>query len=299
MRLANIVVAAWALASLAAIGAAQGAGIHYHGVASFTKRVPHLRSSYAYVVDQQNGLTLYAKKPEVRTPIASITKLMTAMVVLDAHLRLGKKITIAAVDKDRVKNTVSRLRIGTRLSRQELLQLALMSSENRAAAALAHSYPAGYAAFIAAMNRKARQLSMTHTHFVDPTGLHSANQSTAEDLAKMVKAAYRYPLIRRITTTRHYTVETKRAALPYRNTNILVRNHRWKIGLSKTGFINEAGHCLVMQARIAHRPIIIVLLDSVGKYSRIGDANRIKHWIEHNEPAFTAALRRRIAANNS
>jgi D-alanyl-D-alanine endopeptidase (penicillin-binding protein 7) len=244
----------------------------------------NLQSSAALVVDQQSGKVLYAKNTEARRPIASITKLMTSMVVLDAQLPLDEQVTIAEEDVDHLRNTTSRLKVGTTLSRRLLLQLALMSSENRAAAALARTYPGGLGNFVAAMNRKAAALGMQHTSFVDSTGLNSDNMSTAQDLATMVRAAYRYDLIREMTTTPSYDVAMYDGGrtVEFRNTNQLVRakSKSWHIGLSKTGFINEAGHCLVMQARIAQQPTIIVLLDSWGKFSRIGDANRIKKWIE-------------------
>jgi len=241
-----------------------------------------LRSSMALVVDQKSGKTLYSKNTDVRAPIASITKLMTAMVVLDAHLPLDEKLVIGNEDVDSLRNTHSRLKVGTKLSRDMALQLALMSSENRAAATLARHYPGGFPAFIAAMNRKAASLGMAQTHFVDSTGLNSDNVSTAQDLVRMVQAAYQYPLIREMTTTGSYDVAMKATGrqMQFKNTNMLVRSNSWQIGLSKTGYINEAGHCLVMQAEIAKQPMIIVLLDSWGKLSRIGDAQRIKKWME-------------------
>jgi D-alanyl-D-alanine endopeptidase (penicillin-binding protein 7) len=257
---------------------------------------PDLRSSMALVVDEKTGEVLYAKNPDYRTPIASITKLMTAMVTLDGRQPLDEKITISDEDIDRVKGTHSRLKVGTSLTRYQLLQLALMSSENRAAAALARAYPGGTKAFVAAMNRKAQHLGMSNTTFVDSTGLRSDNQATAEDLAKMVKAAHTYRTIGEITTTATYDVHVQvpiykrhralarggivHRSIAYRNTNKLVSDSDWEIGLSKTGYISEAGHCLVMQANIANQALIIVLLDSEGKYTRIGDANRIKKWLE-------------------
>ncbi len=244
--------------------------------------VLQLASSKALIVNQETGETLYAKSTDLTTPIASVTKLMTAMVMLDAHLPMDETIVISQEDADALKATSSRLRIGTELTRAELLQLALMASENRAAAALGRSYPGGLGAFIEAMNAKALALGMLRTHFTDPTGLDSENVSTAEDLVKMVRAAYQYPEIRQVTTTPSYEVPVHglRRLVNFVNTNILVRSSDWVIGLSKTGFINEAGRCLVMQAEIAGQPLIIVLLDSYGKYSRIGDAQRIRKWIE-------------------
>lgn len=244
--------------------------------------VLQLASSKALIVNQITGETLYAKSTDMPTPIASVTKLMTAMVLLDAHLPMDETIVISQADADVLKGTGSRLRIGTELTRAELLQLALMASENRAAAALGRSYPGGLGAFIQAMNAKALDLGMLRTRFTDPTGLDSENVSTAEDLVKMVRVAYQYPEIRQVTTTTSHEVPVRglRRPVNFVNTNILVRNSDWVIGLSKTGFISEAGRCLVMQAEIAGQPLIIVLLDSWGKYSRIGDANRIRKWIE-------------------
>ncbi|MDB5809510.1 MAG: D-alanyl-D-alanine endopeptidase [Betaproteobacteria bacterium] len=244
---------------------------------------PNLKSSSALVFDLEDGQAIYGKNTQNRTPIASITKLMTSMVVLDANLPQEETIYIDAADYDSIKHTGSRLGMGTGLPRREMLRLALMSSENRAAASLARAYPGGTPAFVAAMNRKAGELSMTNTRFVDSTGLSSDNVSTAEDLVKMVKGAYEYALIREYTTTSAHEVETSAGrSLQFRNSNGLVRapNSSWEIGLSKTGYISEAGRCLVMQAKIAARPVIIVLLDSWGKQTRIGDANRIKKWLE-------------------
>ena len=242
---------------------------------------PELRSTAAFVVDPNGGRTLYAKNITAVQPIASITKLMTAMVVLDAKLELDEPITITDDDVDSLKHTSSRLRVGTVLTRDDMLRLALMASENRAASALGRAYPGGFPAFLAAMNRKAADLGMTSTQFLDSTGLNRENVSTAEDLAKMVTAAYKYPLIQQYTTLTEYAVRTNTGRLlQYRNSNGLVRSDDWQIDVSKTGYISEAGRCLVMQARIAATPVVIVLLDSWGKYTRIADANRIKKWIE-------------------
>ncbi len=241
----------------------------------------NLKSSSALVVYQGTGRVLYAKNTETVVPIASITKLMTAMVTLDAKLSLDESVQISGADIDEIKGTRSRLGIGSVLTRSELLRLALMSSENRAAAALARTYPGSTAAFVAAMNQKAAELGMWSTRFVDSTGLSSDNVSTAQDLVKMVNAAYHYSLVREYTTgTAHAVSLAKGRILQYRNSNGLVKNPSWHIGLSKTGYISEAGRCLVMQAEIASMPVVIVLLDSWGKLSRIGDANRIKKWIE-------------------
>ncbi len=242
---------------------------------------PKLLSSFALVYDEQTQRPLYTKNPDAITPIASITKLMTAMVVLDSKPDLDEEISVSDADQDMLKGTHSRLGVGTTFTRREMLNLALMSSENRAASALARNYPGGTAAAVAAMNAKARQLGMMNTTFRDPTGLNSQNVSTARDLVKMVAAARNYKLIHQFTTTASRLVEGRRGhELRFNNTNPLVKSTSWEIGLSKTGFINEAGRCLVMQAQIRQRPVIIVLLDSVGKSSRIGDANRVKKWIE-------------------
>jgi D-alanyl-D-alanine endopeptidase (penicillin-binding protein 7) len=241
-----------------------------------------VKSSAALVIEQGEGRTLYAKNVDAVVPIASITKLMTAMIVLDAHLDLQEPVTITEDDVDLLKHTRSRLRVGTSLQRDELLRLALMASENRAAAALGRAYPGGIGAFVVAMNQKASELGMIRTRFVDSTGLSSDNVSTAQDLAKMVTAAHRYPLIQEYTTSTGHSVRTNDGRLlAFRNTNGLVRDDAWHIDVSKTGYIAEAGKCLVMQARIATKPVVIVLLDSWGKYTRIGDANRIKRWIEN------------------
>ena len=243
----------------------------------------NLKSGAALVMDQSGERVLYAKNVEAVVPIASITKLMTALVVLEAELPLAEPVTISEADLDEIKHTRSRLRIGTTLPRSDLLKLALMASENRAAAALTRAYPGGTQAFVAAMNQKAIELGMWRTRFVDGTGLSSDNVSTAADLAKMVSAAFRHPLIREFTTDSTHAVELPNGRLVrYTNSNRLVKNPSWQIGLSKTGYISEAGRCLVLQARIAATPVIIVLLDSWGKLSRVGDANRIKKWIESN-----------------
>jgi len=241
-----------------------------------------VKSTSALVIEQGEGRTLYAKNIDAVVPIASITKLMTAMVVLDAQLNLREGVAITEDDVDLLKHTRSRLKIGTVFERDELLRLALMASENRAASALGRSYPGGLPAFVAAMNQKAADLGMTRTRFVDSSGLSSDNVSTAQDLAKMVVAAHRYPLIQEATTLQSYVVHTNQGRpLAFRNTNGLMKDEAWHIDVSKTGYISEAGRCLVMQARIAAKPVIIVLLDSWGRYTRIGDANRIKKWIEN------------------
>jgi D-alanyl-D-alanine endopeptidase (penicillin-binding protein 7) len=242
----------------------------------------YLRSAVALVQDVSSGETLIAKNQGAVLPIASITKLMTAMVILDAGLNLEQRVVISDEDYDIVKGTHSRLRPGSVLTRDELLLIALMSSENRAAASLARTYPGGTAVFVAAMNAKAQALGMTDTRFVDPTGLSSSNVSSAQDLARLVAAAHEYPLIRQYSTTESASVQALGRRLDYRNTNGLVRSAQWDIALQKTGYISEAGRCLVMRVKMASREVIVVLLDSWGKFSRIGDANRIKKWLEAN-----------------
>lgn len=252
-----------------------------------------IASTKALVMNQNTHEIIYSKNLDTPTPIASVTKLMTAMVVLDAKLNLSDQVSITDMDVDYLKGTSSRLPVGTIMTREDLLNLALIASENRAASALATTYPGGKARFIQDMNAKAASLGMMNTHFEDSTGLTSNNVSTAMDLAKMVHAAYQYPLIRQITTTSDYdlSVGHRRQPIHFHNTNALVRestNSSWEIGLSKTGYISEAGRCLVMQATIAGEPLILVLLDSVGKLTRIGDARRIKKWMEHNYSTLTS-----------
>ena len=249
-------------------------------------------SHIALIFDEQTQRPLYNKNAQMVVPIASITKLMTAMVVLDAQLPMDVEVSVAEDDPTTIKRARSRLRIGMTFTRNEMLKLALMASENRAALALARSYPGGTAALVAAMNAKARVLDMQNTRFFDPTGLNSDNVSTAQDLVKMVAAARDYALIHQYTTTVTHSVDSSGGrAMRFSNTNPLVRSASWDIGLSKTGFINEAGRCLVMQATISHRPVIIVLLDSWGRRTRVGDANRIKKWMESANTPDRAARR--------
>jgi D-alanyl-D-alanine endopeptidase (penicillin-binding protein 7) len=244
-------------------------------------RQPALKSQAALVVDQESGEILLGKNSESKLPIASLTKLMTAIVTLDAELDPNEPITITQRDVDRLRGSRSRLKVGTTLTRDELLHLALMASENRAASALASAYPGGKEACVLAMNLKAQLLGMTGTRFEDGTGLSGHNVSTAQDLAKLVQAAHSYPKIREFTTSTSYQVKVGRRTMRFGNTNRLTRSSRWDIGLSKTGYIAEAGRCLVMQVTLAGRSIIIVLLDSWGKYTRVGDATRIRQWIEY------------------
>ena len=238
-----------------------------------------LKSSVALVLDQDTNEVLFSKNSKAVLPIASLTKLMTALVVTEAALPTDELLTVTEEDVDTEKGSRSRLRVGTQLARGEMLHLALMASENRAAHALGRHYPGGSAAFVAAMNRKALQLGMSDTHYVEPTGLSSQNQSSARDLATLVKAAYSHPIIRELSTSPEYSVEVGARQVQFHNTNRLVSNPEWEIGLQKTGYISEAGRCLVMQAKLAGRQLIMVFLDSAGKYSRLGDAERVRHWI--------------------
>ena len=239
-----------------------------------------LRSSSVLVLDAASGETILAKNADAVLPIASITKLMTAMVVLDRGLDMNARVVISTEDMDQLKGTHSRLRPGGALTRDELLLLALMASENRAAAALARTYPGGTEAFIAAMNKKAQSIGMLDSRFEDSTGLTAANVSTAPDLARLVQAAHEYPVIREYSTRDQAQVSVLGQSLQFRSTNGLVRNHIWEIALQKTGFINEAGRCLVMHVRFASKDLVMILLDSWGRNSRIGDAQRIKKWLE-------------------
>ncbi len=239
-----------------------------------------LRSSVAYVIDQETQEVLLSKNEDAVLPIASLTKIMTALLVSEAELPLDEMITITQADVDTEKGSTSRLRVGSQLSRGELLHLALMSSENRAASALGRSYPGGLQVFVEMMNAKAQLLGMHDTNFVEPTGLSSKNRSSAKDLAALVDVASEDPLLREYSTSPGYQVAVGRRKLMFNNTNRLVRNPSWDIGLQKTGYISEAGNCLVMQAKVAGRNVIMVFLDSYGKLSRLGDAERVRRWVE-------------------
>ncbi|MFZ6875448.1 D-alanyl-D-alanine endopeptidase [Undibacterium sp. Di27W] len=243
-----------------------------------------LKSNVAYVVDQDSSKVLFEKNSDVSLPIASITKLMTSLVVVEAHQDMDEQIEVTNEDIDKEKNTSSRLKIGSRLSRSDMLHIALMSSENRAASALGRNYPGGLPAFVAAMNVKAKQLGMSETHYVDSSGLSSQNRASARDLVKLVNAAYQHPVIRQYSTDSKYVVAPGGRPLEYGTSNKLVINPAWEIGLQKTGYISEAGRCLVMQAMIEGRNIVMVFLDSKGKYSRLADADRMKKWLETIKP---------------
>ena len=265
--------------------------------------MPELSAQSVLVFDQASGQPLLSKNASWQTPIASITKLMTAMLVLEAALPLDERIVLTAEDRDTLRGTGSRLAVGATYTRGQLLHLALIASDNRAAHALGRTYPGGLERFVATMNRMAHTLGMRDTVYVEPTGLSSSNRSTATDLARLADYAYQnFPEIRQITATGSYTLGTQRVVVntrrhpskvyyrtvAFNNTNRLTRMDDWHIGLSKTGFINEAGHCLVMQAQVAQRDVIIVLLDAVGNNSRASDAARIKAWLESGSPSHRA-----------
>jgi serine-type D-Ala-D-Ala endopeptidase (penicillin-binding protein 7) len=245
-----------------------------------------LKARVAYVIDTESDEVLLGKNDDDVRPIASLTKLMTGLVVSEARLPLDERITITGADVDRIKHSSSRLQVGTVLTRREALHLALMSSENRAAHALGRTYPGGISAFVSAMNNKARQLGMLQTRYVDPTGLSSGNQSSARDLAVLAEAAYAHPLMRKYSTSRGYEVEAADGReLTYVNTNRLVREGAWKIGLQKTGYISEAGQCLVVQTQVKGRNLIMVFLDSASKVTRIRDAETVKRWLNQHGDA--------------
>jgi len=272
----------------------QLAGLHN------TADLLELKSSVALVLDQDTNEVLFSKNSQAVLPIASLTKLMTALIVTEAKQPLNETITVTQDDVDTEKNSRSRLKVGTQLNREEMLHLALMSSENRAAHALGRYYPGGIDVFVAAMNRKAQDLGMTDTHYVEPTGLSSRNQSSARDLAMLVRAAHQHQIIREFSTSPEYEVELGNRPTQFRTTNALVRSPSWDISLQKTGYISEAGRCLVMQAKFAGRQLIMVFLDSAGKYSRIGDAERVRRWVSampaHGAPAATAILIPKVAS---
>jgi D-alanyl-D-alanine endopeptidase (penicillin-binding protein 7) len=285
----STLLAAAGLASRAATGselsgaAVATAPVHFtaaHARRRALRDEPDLRSSSALILDATDSSVLFSRRADVAMPIASITKLMTALVVLGAEQSLDEQIEITRDDNLGGKGSYSRLTVGTTLSRGDLIHLALMSSENRAARALGRHYPGGLPAFVPAMNARARELGMTHARFVDPAGLSSENVASPEDLSKLVMAASQSPIIREFSTDKGYTVRSGRHILDFRNTDSLVLNPTWDIIVQKTGYITEAGKCLVMQAVIDGRSVVIVLLDSYGKYTRVADAKRIKKWMD-------------------
>ncbi|MBK0001736.1 D-alanyl-D-alanine endopeptidase [Erwinia sp. S43] len=255
---------------------------------------PEIASGSAMIVDMDTNKVIYANHPDLVRPIASITKLMTVMVVLDAHLPMDEILSVDISQTPEMRGIYSRVRLNSEISRKNMMLLALMSSENRAAASLAHHYPGGYDAFIRAMNAKARSLGMTNTRYVEPTGLSIHNVSTARDLTKLLIASKRYPLLGELSTTREdmATFSHPNYTLPFRNTNHLVYRPDWNIQLTKTGFTNQAGHCLVMRTVINKRPVSLVVLDAFGKYTHFADANRLRSWIETGKisPVPAAAL---------
>jgi D-alanyl-D-alanine endopeptidase (penicillin-binding protein 7) len=252
-----------------------------------------LKSSVAFVIDQDTNEILLNKNSQAVLPIASITKLMTALVVTETGLSLDESLSVSQEDVAATAGSSSRLALGTQLTRGEMLHLALMASENRAAHVLGRSYPGGVEPFVAAMNAKAQELGMMNTHYVEPTGLSSNNQSSAQDLSRLVRAAFLHPIIRNLSTSIEAVVPVGRRQVQFHTTNGLVRNPQWEIGLQKTGYISAAGRCLVMQAQLAGRSLIMVLLDSAGKYSRIGDAERIRKWLAASPTASADTLQAR------
>jgi D-alanyl-D-alanine endopeptidase (penicillin-binding protein 7) len=253
---------------------------HHHHVTRTSDGGPGVRSEEVLVLDTTHSAVLYAKRADVPQPVASITKLLTALVVTDAHQPLDEVLEITTEDCAVGRGAASRLRVGTRLTRAVMLHLALMSSENRAAHALARNYPGGEPAFVRAMNAKAHSLGMTTAQFVEPTGLSSDNVASPEDLAKLVNAASEVPLISEYSTASNYTVRVGRRNVEFRNTDSLVRNPGWKILVQKTGYISEAGRCLVMRAQIDGQNVVLVLLNSYGKYTRVADARRVRKWMD-------------------
>lgn len=258
-----------------------------------------LRSNVALVIDQATSQVLFEKNSTVALPIASVTKLMMATVVVEAHQDMDEILTVTEDDVDREKHSSSRLRVGAQLSRDDMLHIALMSSENRAASALGRHYPGGVAAFVVAMNAKARALGMTDTHYADPTGLDSRNVASARDLAKLVVYAYRYPILRQYSTDAKYVVEPSGRPLQYASSNRLVANKDWDIELQKTGFINEAGHCLVMLTKIDGRSVLMVFLDSKGRASHVADAARMRRWLTEQGPQNLTRMNLRARADES
>ena len=273
------------LAAVAAVRPSYGQLAGLHG----SQELPELKSSVALVVDQETSEVLFSKNDTAILPIASLTKLMTGLIISEAKLPTDELITISSTDVDMEKGSHSRLTVGTVLSRAELLHLALMSSENRAAHALGRSYPGGLQAFVTQMNARAKSIGMNDTSYVEPTGLSSQNQSSARDLVKLVEVAYGDPVLRELSTSPGHIVAVGRRTLRFNNTNRLVKNPTWDIGLQKTGYIAEAGRCLVMQVKVAGRKLIMVFLDSAGKLSRLGDAERVRRWVE-SAPAASALV---------
>lgn len=281
-RRAAVIAAKSAAAAGAGLAAASAvhAGERKHDAASGADDLPKLSANAVFVMDQNSREVLVSKNDKAVMPIASLTKLMTGLLVADAKLPLDEEITITEDDLDIYKGTGSRLSVGTRLTRGEAMHLALMSSENRAAHALGRTYPGGIINFVRLMNAKAAELGMRDTHYVEPTGLSVENRSSARDLALLVAAAYQRPLLREFSTSQGYTVDSGRRVLQYRNSNRLTADPKWDIDLQKTGYISEAGRCMVMSAKLAGRQVIMVFLDAADKSARIGDAQRVRRYVE-------------------
>lgn len=281
----------YSLLSLALLVSGQGLSLPAQAATSLSQLAPiaqpQIASGSAMIVDLNTNKILFSSHPDRVRPIASITKLMTAMVVLDAHLPMNEMLTVDVSQTPEMRGVFSRVKLNSQISRRNMLLLALMSSENRAAASLAHAYPGGYNAFIRAMNAKARALGMTHTRYVEPTGLSIHNVSSAEDLIKLLKATRQYPLLGQLSTTKEETAVFAHPnyALPFRNTNHLVYKNNWHIQLTKTGYTDEAGHCLVMRTIINNRPVALVVLDAFGKYTHFADASRLRDWLETGKAA--------------
>lgn len=294
-RLARAGAAGAAVAAASAV-AAEPARLSYGQMAGLhsVSDPLDLQSSVAYVIDQDTHEVLLSKNDQAVLPIASLTKLMTGLLISQARLPMDEMITITQDDVDTEKHSSSRLRVGTTLTRAEMMHLALMSSENRAAHALGRTYPGGLAQFVQLMNGKAQQLGMRDTRYVEPTGLSSSNQSSARDLARLVAVAHSDPLMREYSTSHGYEVAVGRRTLQFNKTNRLVKSDNWDIGLQKTGYISEAGRCLVMQAQVSGRKLIMVFLDSAGRFSRLADAERVRHWVEGMGAAASTTVAHRI-----
>ena len=262
----------------------------------------HIASGSALLIDLQTNKVIFASNPDAIVPIASVTKLMTAMVVLDARQSMDESISVNISDTPEMKGVFSRVKIGSELSRHEMMLITLMSSENRAATTLANHYPGGYPAFIKAMNAKARSLGMSHTRYIEPTGLSTQNVSTARDLTKLLMASRKYPMLSTLSTTREKTVAFSKPnyTLGFRNTDHLVNKSNWDIKLTKTGFTNEAGHCLVLLTRMDNRPVAMVILDAFGKYTHFADASRMRQWMETGaaKPAPAVAMQYKADRHN-
>lgn len=272
----------------------QAAARTHQPVVASAAAQPQIASGSAMIVDMNTNKVIYSSHPDLVRPIASITKLMTVMVTLDAHLPMDEMLSVDISQTPEMRGIYSRVRLNSEISRRNMMLLALMSSENRAAASLAHHYPGGYGAFINAMNAKARALGMNNTHYVEPTGLSIKNVSTARDLSKLLIATKNYPLMGQLSTTHEDMASFRNPnyTLPFRNTNHLVYRPDWNIQLTKTGFTNEAGHCLAMRTVINRRPVSLVVLDAFGKYTHFADANRLRNWLETGKvsPVPPAAL---------